>query len=181
MAKNKCELSQKVEQKIIEIRDAIIKIMAEMGYKSEFDEDGYFPFSLNTDNRDYFLAFNSEIEKSYLNDVCFTISCDPHYIEITEHCWKIIKLDSVNEVERLKRAINRSNFGYSVVTAYWINEEEQTMEVYSKTSYPYLPDEAYLKEFFDLKITEILCKNWFVNHYMEEDRKKHNLASDIFS
>ena len=113
--------------------------------------------------------------------MCFTISCDPHYIEITEHCWKIIKLDSVNEVERLKRAINRSNFGYSVVTAYWINEEEQTMEVYSKTSYPYLPDEAYLKEFFDLKITEILCKNWFVNHYMEEDRKKHNLASDIFS
>ena len=172
MTNKKSKLSLKEDQKIKEMQDTVIKIMAEMGYKSEFDEDGYFPFSLNTDNKDYFLAFNSEIEKSYLNDVCFTISCDPHYIEITEHCWKTIKLDDLKEVERLKRAINQSNFGYSVVTAYWINEEEQTLEVNSNAGYPYLPNEAYLKDLFNRKIKDILCKNWLINHYLEEDRKK---------
>lgn len=181
MAKNKGKLSLKEHQEIKDMQDTVIKIMAEMGYESKFDEDGYFPFSLNTNKRDYFLGFDSEIEKSYLNNVCFTISYDSHYIEITEHCWKKIKLDSVDEAERLKRAINQSNFGYSVVTAYWINEEEQTMEVNSNTSYPYSPDEDYLKELFNLKITEILCKNWFINHYIEEDRKKQKFASDIFS
>ena len=112
---------------------------------------------------------------SYLNDVSFTISFDYdlHYIEITENCWKTIKVDDAKEVERLKRAINQSNFGYSVVTAYWINEEEQTMEVNSNTSYPYLLDEVYLKDLFNHKINEILCKNWFINHYLEEDRKKN--------
>ena len=38
--------------------------------------------------------------------------------------------------------------------------------------YPYLPDEAYLKDCFDNKIKEILCKNWFINRYLEVDRKK---------
>ena len=162
------------ELKIKEMQDTVIKIMAEMGYESKFDEDGYFPFSLNTDNKDYFQVFDSEEEKSYLNDVCFTISFDYdlHYVEITENCWKTIKLDDAKEVERLKRAINQSNFGYSVVTAYWINEEEQTMEVNSNTSYPYLLDEVYLKDLFNHKINEILCKNWFINHYLEEDRKE---------
>jgi len=162
------------ELKTKDMRNTVIKIMADMGYKSEFDEDGYFPFSLNTDNIDYFQVFDSEEEKSYLNDVSFTISFDYdlRYIEITENCWKKVELDQVKEVERLKRAINQSNFGYSVVTAYWINEEEQTMEVNCNTGYPYLPNEAYLKDCFDLKIKEILCKNWFINRYLEEDRKK---------
>ena len=162
------------ELKTEDMRNTVIKIMADMGYESEFDEDGYFPFSLNTDNKDYFQVFDSEEEKSFINDVRFTISFDYdlRYIEIAENCWKKVELDQVEEVERLKRAINQSNFGYSVVTAYWTNEEEQTMEVNSNTSYSYLPNEAYLKDCFDLKIKEILCKNWFINHYLVEDRKK---------
>ena len=162
------------ELKTEDMRNTVIKIMADMGYESEFDEDGYFPFSLNTDNKDYFQVFDSEEEKSFINDVRFTISFDYdlRYIEIAENCWKKVELDQVEEVERLKRAINQSNFGYNVVTAYWINEEEQTIEVNSNTSYPYLPNEAYLKDCFDLKIKEILCKNWFINRYLEEDRKK---------
>ena len=159
---------------IKEMQDSIIKIMAGMGYESKFDEDGYYPFSLNTDNKDYFQGFDSNEEMSYLNDACFTISFDYdlRYIEITEHCWKKIKLDDIKEVERLKRAINQSNFGYSVVTAYWINEEEQTIEVSSNTGFPYLANEAYLKDWFNHKIEDIICKNWFINHYLDEDRKE---------
>ena len=175
MTNKKSKLSLKKEQEIKVMQDTIIKIMAEMGCESKFDEDGYFPFSLNTGYKDYFHYFDSDEEKSYLNDVCFTISFDSdlRYIEITENNWKIIKLDNIKEVERLKCAINQSNFGYSVVTAYWINEEEQTMEVSSNTSYPYLPNEAYLKDCFDHKMKDILRKNWFINHYLEEDRKKN--------
>ena len=167
--------NSKISQ-IKEMQDTVIKIMAEMGYDSMFDEDGYYPFSLNTDNKDFFRGFDSEEEMPYLSDVCFIISFDYdlRYIEITEHCWKTIKLDDIKEVERLKRAINQSNFGYSVVTAYWINEEEQTIEISSNAGYPYLPNEAYLKDLFNHKINEILCKNWFINHYLEEDRKKKN-------
>ena len=175
MSNKKSKLSLKEDQKIKEMQDTVIKIMAEMGNESKFDEDGYYPFFLNTDNKDYFQGFDSDEDMSYLNDVCFTISFDYdlRYIEITEHCWKTIKLDDIKEVERLKRAVNQSNFGYSVVTAYWINEEEQTIEISSNAGYPYLPNEAYLKDLFNRKIKDILCKNWFINHYLEEDRKKN--------
>jgi hypothetical protein len=172
MANNDNEFTLKEEQKIKEMQDSVIKIMEEMGYESKFDEDGYYPFSLNTDNKDYFQCFDSDEEMSYLNDVNFTISFDYdlRYIEITEHSWKTIKLDDLKEVERLKRAINQSNFGYSVVTAYWINEEEQTLEVNSNAGYPYLPNEAYLKDYIGHKMEDILRKNWFINHYLEEER-----------
>ena len=159
---------------IKEMQDTVIKIMDEMGYESRFDEDGYYPFLLNTDNKDYFQSFDSDEDMSYLNDVCFTISFDYdlRYIEITEHSWITTKLGDAKEVERLKRAINQSNFGYSVVTAYWINEEEQTIEVSSNTGFPYLANEAYLKDWFNHKIEDIICKNWFINHYLDEDRKE---------
>lgn len=174
MTNNDNGFTLKKEQKIKEMQDSIIKIMAGMGYESKFDEDGYYPFSLNTDNKEYFQGFDSNEEMSYLNDVCFTISFDYdlRYIEISEHSWITIKLGDAKEVERLKRAINQSNFGYSVVTAYWINEEEQTIEVSSNTGFPYLANEAYLKDWLNHKIEDIICKNWFINHYLEEESNK---------
>ena len=87
-------------------------------------------------------------------------------------------MDDTVEVERLKRAINQSNFGYSVVTAYWINEEEQTIVVSSNAGFPYLPNEAYLKDYIGHKMEDILRKNWFINHYLEEERKKYHIVSD---
>ena len=163
------------ELKNEDMRNTIIKIMAEMGCKNQFDEDGYLSFFVNADNTDYFQLLTEE-EKHYINlsDVCFTISFDYdlRYIVITEHCWKKVRLGNVEEVERLKCAINRANFGDSVVTAYYMNEEDQTMEVSCSTSYPYLPNETYLKDFINYKITEILCKNWFINRYLEVEKMK---------
>jgi hypothetical protein len=60
MANNDNEFTLKEEQKIKEMQDSVIKIMEEMGYESKFDEDGYYPFSLNTDNKDYFQCFDSD-------------------------------------------------------------------------------------------------------------------------
>ena len=162
------------ELKTEKMRNTIIKMMAEIGYESEFDEDGYLDFSLNTDNPYYFHSY-SEGEKSYFKDVCFSISFDYdlRYIEIIEHCWKKVKLDNVEEVERLKRAINDANSGCSVVIHYCVDEEEKVIEVNCLTNYPYLPYERYLKEFFDYKIIDILFVNALVNCYMEKEKKEN--------
>ena len=153
-------------EKIIEIgemRNTVIKVLAEMGCECEFDEEGLVNFSINTD------SYSEEV-KSYLEDVVFSISLDEQlrYIVIHEDCWKTVKLNDGDKVEKMKYAINQANFAFSVSTAYFINEEERIMEVGCTTNIPYLPDENYLKEYLEKKLYDIFIANRLLDHFLEE-------------
>lgn len=151
----------------IKMRDAVIEILTEFGWQCEIDEDSYIDFYL-TDTVAY-----SEEAVSYFKEAEFFISFDAQfrYIEINECCWKIVKLDDVDEIERLKQAINNTNLAQSVTTSFLINEEEQTMEVCCSTNLPYLSNENYLKEYLDKKLNDIFCSNKLLDHFLEEGGK----------
>lgn len=159
------ELAENRLKKLEEMRDSVIRILTELGWQCGFDEEGDIDFYLSE-------AGNySEETESYFNKAEFYISFDErfNYIGIHECGWKVVNINDIEEVERLKHAINQSNLGCGVSTAYFTNEEEQVMTVYSMTNLPYLPDENYLKEFLDRKLCDIFCANKLVDHYLEEE------------
>ena len=136
-----------------EVMESVIKILKDLGWECGLDEDGNIVFCLADTN-----SYSDEVNL-YFNNACFYITYDDSldYIEIYEYCWKKVKIDEYEKVLRLKWAINKANFGSNVTTYSYINEEEQTMDVESCTTLPYLNDEFYLKEFIDKKLRDIFC------------------------
>ena len=163
MTNKDSKLQQKGEQPGSEIKDALIVILAELGYKYELDEDGSINFFLNLD--DYADEVRSIVEgvEFYiiLNEEC-------RIITVNEGCWKQIKSNDYDEAGRLLEAINHTNAGFHVTSYISLNSSTHMTEVYSSTHFPYLPDKEYLKEQLDTKICEIIFANKIINQFMEE-------------
>ena len=157
------KLQLKDEKVGSEMRDSLIDILEELGYKYELDEDGSINFFLNIDN------YTDEV-RSFVEGVEFYIMFNEEcrIITVNEGCWKQIKSDDYDEAGRLLEAINRANAGFHVTSYISLNHETHMTEVYSSTHFPYLPDKDYLKEQLDNKICEIIFANKIINQFIEE-------------
>ena len=163
MTNKDIKLHQKDKQLGTEMRDSLIIVLEELGYKYELDEDGSISFFLNQDH------YTDEV-RSIIEGVVFYIMFNEEcrIITVNEGCWKQIKSDDYDEAGRLLEAINRANGGFHATSYININSSSHMTEVYSSTHYPYLPDKEYLKEQLDNKISEIIFANKIINQFMEE-------------
>lgn len=158
---SKCPLNK--EQDGTEIKDSLIDILEELGYKYELDDDGSINFVLNPD--DYTDEVRSIVE-GVVFYIIFNEEC--RIITVNEGCWKQIKSNDYDEAGRLLEAINRANAGFHVTSYISLNSSTHMTEVYSSTHYPYLSNKEYLKEQLDNKISEIIFANKIINQFMEE-------------
>jgi hypothetical protein len=147
----------------LEMRDSLIDILAELGYKYKLDEDGSINFFLNPD--DYTDEVRSIVEGVEFY-IMFNEEC--RIITVNEGCWKQIKSNDYDEAGRLLEAINRANAGFHVTSYINLNSSTHMTEVYSSTHFPYLPNKEYLKEQLDNKICEIIFANKIINQFMED-------------
>jgi hypothetical protein len=163
MVNKNSNLPLKDKQPGAEIKDALLDILEEMGYKYELDEDGSINFLLNPDN------YTDEV-RSIIEGVEFYIIFNEEcrIITVNEGCWKQVESDDYDEAGRLLEAINRANAGFHVTSYINLNSSTHMTEVYSSTHYPYLPDKEYLKEQLDNKICEIIFANKIINQFLEE-------------
>jgi len=163
MVNKNCNLPLKDKQLGTEIKDSLIDILEELGYKYELDDDGSINFVLNPDD------YTNEV-RSIVEGVEFYIVFNEgsRIITVNEGCWKQIKSNDYDEAGRLLEAINRANAGFHVTSYISLNSETYMTEVYSSTHFPYLPDKEYLKEQLDTKICEIIFANKIINQFMEE-------------
>ena len=163
MTNKDIKLPLKEKQVGSEMRDSLIDILEELGYKYNLDEDGSINFFLNLDD------YTDEV-RSFVEGVEFYIIFNEEcrIITINEGCWKQIKSDDYDEAGRLLEAINRANAGFHVTSYISLNSETYMTEVYSSTHYPYLPDKDYLKEQLNAKICEIIFANKIINQFIED-------------
>lgn len=174
MANIESNLPLKDKQVGKEMKDALIDILEELGYKYKLDENGSINFLLNPDN------YADEV-RSIVEGVEFYIIINEEcrIITINEGCWKQIKSDDYDEAGRLLEAINRANAGFHVTSYINLNSSTHMTEVYSSTHYPYLLNKEYLKEQLDNKICEIIFANKIINQLMEEATNED--ARQLFS
>jgi hypothetical protein len=163
MTNKDIKLHQKDKQLGTEMRESLINVLEELGYKYELDEDGSINFFLNL--YDYTDEVRSIVEGVEFY-IMFNEEC--RIITVNEGCWKQIKSNDYDEAGRLLEAINRANAGFHVTSYINLNSSTHMTEVYSSTHYPYIPDKDYLKEQLDNKICEIIFANKIINQFMEE-------------
>ncbi len=133
----KCPKSEYIERKIQEVesnmalievkgtRDLLLETLTKIGCQYEIDDDNEINFAYQGE---YFVVRASN---------------DNKYIQIYDMRWLHVELYDIDELARLKKAINESNIKNSVVTVYTINESSNTVDVHSKSVIyfdPVIPD-----------------------------------------
>ncbi len=96
-------------------RDLFLETLTAIGCQYEIDEDDEINFAYQGE---YFVVIASN---------------DNQYIQIYDMRWLHVELYDIDEIARLKKAINESNIKNSVVTVYTINESGNTVDVHSKS------------------------------------------------
>ena len=164
----------KEEQMGTKMKDDLLGVLEELGYKYELDDDGSINFLLNPDN------YADEV-RSIVEGVEFYIMFNEEcrIITVNEGCWKQIKSDDYDEAGILLEAINRTNAGFHVTSYISLNSSTHMTEVYSSTHFPYLPNKEYLKEQLNAKICEIIFANKIINQFMEKATNED--ARQLFS
>ena len=96
-------------------RDLFLETLSAIGCQYEIDEDNEINFAYQGE---YFVVRASN---------------DNKYIQIYDMRWMHVELYDIDEITRLKKAINESNIKNSVVTVYTINESGNTVDVHCKS------------------------------------------------
>ncbi len=133
----KCPKSEYIERKIQEVesnmalievkgtRDLLLETLTKIGCQYEIDDDNEINFAYQGE---YFVVRASN---------------DNKYIQIYDMRWLHVELYDIDELARVKKAINESNIKNSVGTVYTINEPGNTVDVHSKSVIyfdPVIPD-----------------------------------------
>ena len=79
---------------------------------------------------------------------------DSIYIHIWDMCWERVELYDIDEVSRLRKAINNSNLNTSVITVFTINNDAKTMDVHSKSTIPFMSSMPELDNYLKIELNE---------------------------
>ena len=124
-------------------RDLFLDTLTKIGCQYELGE--------GEDNRIFFMYQGEYFFADASNDSKFLHLWDTH--------WGHIELDDIDELSRLRKAINVSNLNMSVTTIYTIDEEEKSMDVHCKMTTVFIPEIPSPDE-----LLRVILDNFFNTH-----------------
>ena len=92
-------------------------------------------------------------------------SDDRFYVTLWDMFWETAELYDIDELSRLKKAINGANLNYGVSTIYTINEEGSTVDVHCKSIIPFFPEISQLENYLRTELNEF----FHVHRYVENE------------
>lgn len=79
---------------------------------------------------------------------------DSIYVHIWDTHWGQVELYDIDEVSRLRKAINTSNMNSAVTTFYTINDDAKTMNVHTKSTITFICNIPYLENYLRTELDE---------------------------
>lgn len=148
-----------IENKIIGTRDLFLATLTKIGCQYQLGEE--------EDNSIYF-PFQGE---RFIVDA----SNDSMFIHIWDPYWNNVELYDVDEVARIKKAINTANLNTPVTTLYTINEAGSTMDVHSRSTLPFLSAIPDLESYLRASLTAFFHAHQVVGTEMLKMREEENV------
>lgn len=130
---------------IIGTRDLFLDTLTKIGCQYHLGE--------GEDERIYFAYQGEHFFAEASNEAKFLHLWDTH--------WEHVELEDIDELSRLRKAINLSNLNMSVTTVYTIDEEEKTMDVHCKMTTVFIPEIPDSDEYL-----RVILDNFFRTHQM---------------
>lgn len=156
--------SQKVLDKSVEnkkgARDLFLDILTNIGCQYQLGEDD--------DNRIFFAYQGEHFFADTTNDIMYVHLWDTH--------WGHVDLCDIDEVSRLRKAINTSNLNTAVTTVFTIDEEGKNLDVHSKSTIPFISSMPNLEDYLKVELNEFFRSHQMVGNEMHKLREQEQNA-----
>ena len=156
--------SQQVLDKSVEnkkgARDLFLDILTNIGCQYQLGEDD--------DTRIFFAYQGEHFFADTTNDIMYVHLWDTH--------WGHVDLCDIDEVSRLRKAINTSNLNTAVTTVFTIDEEGKNMDVHSKSTIPFISSMPNLEDYLKVELNEFFRSHQMVGTEMHKLREKEQNA-----
>lgn len=116
------------------------------------------------DNRIYFSFQGERFMAITQKGIKYACIWDPN--------WTHAELDDIDEVSRLRKAINTSNISTYVDTVFTIDEEEKTMDVHSKSTILFIPSIPDLDDYLCAELDRFFRAHQVLGNEMHKLREK---------
>lgn len=117
------------------------------------------------DDTRIFFAYQGE------NFFCDTTN-DIMYVHLWDTYWGHVELYDIDEVSRLRKAINTSNINTTVSTVYTIDEAESNIVVHCKATIPFVSTMPHLEEYLKVELNDFFRAHQLVGNEMHKLREK---------
>ena len=148
---------QKVEETMTGTRDLFMETLTKIGCQYSIDEqDGRIGFAFQGEN--------------FVVDVADGNS----YIRIWDLYWTSAEMYDVNEVSRLKRAINSANLSTGLTTVYTVNDAGSTIDVHCKSTVLFIAQIPDIGNYLRLELNEFFRAHRHVELELERLRNEES-------
>ena len=173
----KCTRSEYIESKIKDVesymdlievkpeeetkgtRDLFLETLTKIGCQYEiYPDDGNIGFGYQGEN---FVA---------------TANNEGWYVRVWDTFWGHVDLYDVNEVSRLKKAVNHANINCATMTIYTINEEGKCVDVHCKSTFPFMAQMSNLEDYLRNELGDFFTAHHLVGSEMAKLREQEENA-----
>lgn len=137
-------------------RDLFLDTLTKMGCQYQLGE--------GDDTRIFFAYQGEHFFADTTNDIMYVHLWDTH--------WGHVELYDIDEVSRLRKAINTSNLNTAVTTVYTIDEAGSNMDVHSKSTVPFISSMPHLEDYLRTELNEFFRAHQAVGTEMHKLREK---------
>ena len=164
MTENKSDINKNESQEDEKIRhmgtkDLFLATLTKIGCQYELAEK-------EDDNSIYF-AYQGE---NFVVDA----SNENNYIRIWDTHWGHVELYNVDELSRLKKAINNSNLNTGVTTVYTIDEVGHNVDVHCKSVVLFIEQIPNIENYLRVELNEFFRAHQYVGNEMVKQREVEN-------
>ena len=164
MTENKSDINKNESQEDEKIRymgtkDLFLATLTKIGCQYELAEK-------EDDNSIYF-AYQGE---NFMVDA----SNENNYIRIWDTHWGHVELYDVDELSRLKKAINNSNLNTGVTTVYTIDEVGHNVDVHCKSVVLFIEQIPDIENYLRVELNEFFRAHQYVGNEMVKQRESEN-------
>ena len=146
--------------KNIGTRDLFLDTLTKLGCQYQLGE--------GEDNRIFFAYQGEHFFADTTNDIKYVHLWDAH--------WGHVDLYDIDEVCRIRKAINISNLNTSVTTVFTIDEAGKNMDVHSKSTIPFLSSMPDLDDYLRVELNDFFRAHQVVGNEMHKLREKERKA-----
>ena len=147
---------QKTEETMIGTRDLFLETLTKIGCQYEIGDDD------DDDDKIYF-AYQGE---NFIADA----SNDKWYVHLWDLQWGHVELYDIDELSRLKRAVNHANLNCATITVYTTDEDSKTVDVHCKSAFPFLPQMPDLENYLRSELNDFFQAHRLVGNEMAKLR-----------
>ena len=149
-------LSDTSSGKTIGTRDLFLDTLTKIGCQYQFGE--------GDDNRIFFAYQGEHFFADTTNENSYVHLWDTH--------WGHVELYDIDEVSRLRKAINTSNLKTSVTTIFTIDEDGKNVDVHCKSVILFVPQIPDLEDYLRIELNEFFRAHQYIGNEMVKLREK---------